>query len=186
MDCSLPGSSVHGSLQARILEWVAISSQEDLPDSGIEPASLTFPALAGRFFTTSITLKSGVLKFQVYQNFLESLLKHKLPGPTSRVFDAVYSCGVWEFASLSNCQGIVMLVKWKSLSRVQLFGTLWTIQSMGFSRQEYWSGYLFPSPGDLPKPGTSHCMSLHCRDHQIQVSHTAGRFFTSWAIREAQ
>ena len=40
MDCSLPGSSVHGILQARILEWVAISSPEDLPDPGIEPGSL--------------------------------------------------------------------------------------------------------------------------------------------------
>ena len=46
----------------------------------------------------------------------------------------------------------------KSLSRVQLFVTPWTAthqapQSMGFSRQEYWSGSPFPSPGDLPNPG---------------------------------
>ena len=31
--------------------------------------------------------------------------------------------------------------------------TPWTIQSMEFSRPEYWSGWLFPSPGDLPNPG---------------------------------
>ena len=42
MDCSPPGSSVQGILQARILEWVAISSSGDLPDPGIEPSS---PAL---------------------------------------------------------------------------------------------------------------------------------------------
>ena len=46
----------------------------------------------------------------------------------------------------------------KSLSRVQLFVTPWTVAyqaslSMGFSRQEYWSGLPFPSPGDLPDPG---------------------------------
>ena len=46
----------------------------------------------------------------------------------------------------------------KSLSRVQLFGTPWTVArqaplSMGFSRQESWSGLPFPSPGDLPNPG---------------------------------
>ena len=51
-----------------------------------------------------------------------------------------------------------MKVKVKSLSRVQLFATLWTVAyqaspSMGFSRQEYWSGLPFPSPGDLPDPG---------------------------------
>ena len=42
MDCSPPGSFVHGILQARILEWGAISSPGDLPDPGIElrsPAS---------------------------------------------------------------------------------------------------------------------------------------------------
>ena len=40
MDCSLPGSSVYGISQARILEWVAIPSPGDLPNSGTEPRSL--------------------------------------------------------------------------------------------------------------------------------------------------
>ena len=43
--------------------------------------------------------------------------------------------------------------KWKSLSRVWLFVTLWAIQSMEFSRSEYWSGSPFPSLGDLPNLG---------------------------------
>ena len=48
-------------------------------------------------------------------------------------------------------------VKVKSLSRVRLFATPWTVAyqappSVGFSRQEYWSGLPFPSPGDLPNP----------------------------------
>ena len=67
MDCNLPASSVHGIFQARILNtmcvcvcvcvcdkllqlWVAISCSRDLPDPGIEPASLESPALAGRIF----------------------------------------------------------------------------------------------------------------------------------------
>ena len=41
VDCSLPGFSVHGILQARILEWVTISFSRDLPDPGIEPGSLS-------------------------------------------------------------------------------------------------------------------------------------------------
>ena len=53
MDCSLPGSSVHGILQARILEWVAMPLPGDLPNPRIKPVSLISPALAGRFFTTS-------------------------------------------------------------------------------------------------------------------------------------
>ena len=40
VDCSLPDSSVHGILQARILEWVAVPFSRDLPDPGIEPRSL--------------------------------------------------------------------------------------------------------------------------------------------------
>ena len=48
--------------------------------------------------------------------------------------------------------------KVKSLSRVRLFATPWTAgyqapPSMEFSKQEYWSGLPFPSPGDLPNPG---------------------------------
>ena len=38
-DCNLPGSSVHGISQARILEWVAVSFSRDLPDPGIKPTS---------------------------------------------------------------------------------------------------------------------------------------------------
>ena len=51
-----------------------------------------------------------------------------------------------------------MKVKVKLLSHVRLFAIPWTVVyqvslSMGFSRQEYWSGLPFPSPGDLPDPG---------------------------------
>ena len=62
--------------------------------------------------------------------------------------------------------------KVSSLSRVRLFVTPWTVAyqappSMGFSRQEYWSGVPFLSPGDLPNPGIEH-----------QVSRIGGRCFT--------
>ena len=52
MDHSPPGSSVHGILQARILEWVAMPSSRDLSSPGTELVSLMSPALAGGFFTT--------------------------------------------------------------------------------------------------------------------------------------
>ena len=53
---------------------------------------------------------------------------------------------------------MVSLSEVKSLSRVRLFATPWTVArqaplSMGFSRQEYWSGLPFRSPGDLSDPG---------------------------------
>ena len=53
LDYTPRGSSDHGIFQARILEWVAISSsRENLPDLGIKPKSPLSPALAGGFFTT--------------------------------------------------------------------------------------------------------------------------------------
>ena len=55
MDCSPPGSSVHGIFQGRILEWVPMPSSRDPPNPGIEPPSLMSPALAGGFFTTGAT-----------------------------------------------------------------------------------------------------------------------------------
>ena len=69
-----------------------------------------------------------------------------------------------------------------SLSRVQLFGTPWTVAhqappSMGFPRQEHWSGLPCPSPGNLPDPGTVP-MSL-------MPPALAGRFFTASAMWEA-
>ena len=51
MDSSPPGSSVTGVSQGRILQWVAISFPEDLPNPGIKPKYLVSPALVGRCFT---------------------------------------------------------------------------------------------------------------------------------------
>ena len=53
VDCSLPGSSM-GILQVRFLERVAVPSR-GLPDPGIEPVSVKFPALTVGFFTTGAT-----------------------------------------------------------------------------------------------------------------------------------
>ena len=64
-------------------------------------------------------------------------------------------------------------------NHVQLCATLWTVAhqaplSMGFSRQEYWSGLPFSFPEDFLNPGLG-----------TWVSHIAGRFFTIWATRKA-
>ena len=61
------------------------------------------------------------------------------------------------FTASLECK-VKVKVKGKSLSCVRLFATPWTVAhqappSMGFSRQEYWSGLPFSSPGDLPDPG---------------------------------
>ena len=69
------------------------------------------------------------------------------------------------FSSLLNNTSCCVL---SHFSSVQLIETPWTVAlqvpvSMGFSRQEYWSGLPCPPPGDLPDPGTESAplMSLH-------------------------
>ena len=108
-DCSPPGSSVLGVLQARILKWVTIPFSR----GSSQPGNQTWVSLiAGRFFTSWATREAPANEWKEV----------------------------------------------KSLSRVRLFATPWTVAyqaplSMGFSRQECWSGLPFPSPGDLPDPG---------------------------------
>ena len=58
--------------------------------------------------------------------------------------------------STSHLNGALCVFSY--FSRVRLFATFWTVAhqappSMGFSRQEYWSGLPHPPPGDLPNPG---------------------------------
>ena len=63
MDCSPPGSSVHGILQARILEWGSPGpAPGNLPNAGTEPVSLVSPALASGFFTTSVIWEASLSK----------------------------------------------------------------------------------------------------------------------------
>ena len=129
LDHSLPGPSVHGILQARILEWLLFLPAGDLPDSGIEPESPASPAFTGIFSTTEPLRRPYILVCFTYIYIYIHIYIH--------THTHIY--------------------KVKSLSHVRLFATPWTVAyqvppSMGFSRQEYWSGLPFPSL-DLPDPG---------------------------------
>ena len=85
----------------------------------------------------------------------------------------------WQVGPLPLAPPGKVKVKVKSLSRLRLFATLRTVAhqappSMGFSRQEYWSGLPFPSPGDLPDPG------IEPRSPALQADTS-----NLWATREA-
>ena len=158
MDSSPPGSSVHEILQARLLEWVAISFSN--------------PHFWGEV---------------QYGNQLERQLVVKI------------QCRVWDRSSvllLNQCFSlaqhwthvshfsILLFMQWpkfkwppvikrclhaQSLSRVWLFAT--PPLTMEFSRQQYWSGLPFPTPGDLPDPGIKLV--------SFASPGLAGRFFTT-------
>ena len=126
MDCSLPGSSVHGILQARILEWVAISF------------SIT-PAAAAKSLQSCPTLCDPIDG-----------------SPPGSPVPGIIQARTLEWVAISFSNPWKWKVKVKSLSRVRLLATPWTAAyqappSMGFSRQEYWSGMPLPSPSITPK-----------------------------------
>ena len=128
MDCSLPGSSLHWILQARILEWVAMPSSRG--------SSRT------RYWALISYLPCNGRQVLYHWHHLGSpYFSGEAPYPMLNKWDE------WNHCLASN------LKNWKSLSHVQFFATPRTMESMEFSRPEYWSGQPFPSLGDLPNPG---------------------------------
>ena len=102
-----------------------------------------------------------VLEKKVYSSaFGWNVLKISVRPISSNVsFKTCVSLLILCFDDLSiGVSGVLKKVKVKLLSHVRLFATPWTVAyqtplSMGFSRKEYWRGFPFPSPGDLPNPG---------------------------------
>ena len=114
-------------------------------------------------------IKKSKLSFLPKFVFIELVLRIQVPWMT-------FLCVTFYFGRLNHvppleerfevlaCKNSHLLIwDWKKvkvlvLSRVQLFVTPWNVAhqaalSMGFSRQEYWNGLPFPSPGDLPNSG---------------------------------
>ena len=102
MDCSPPGSSVHGVSQARIPEWVAISSCRGSSDPETEPVSPASPALAGGFFTIEPQgkFRSKSLCWQVPEMAMQQLS-----------FPTIYLC---EAALYFDCKHISQKMKCRS------------------------------------------------------------------------
>ena len=86
MDCGPPGSSVHGISQARILEWVAISSPGDLPDPGIK---LISPALQA----DSLSLNTREAPYQSLTHLLR---------PISFILSSLWSLSTLPYAHLNT------------------------------------------------------------------------------------
>ena len=102
MDCSPPGSSVHGIPQGRVLDWVAISFFRDLPDQGIESVS---PALAGGFFSTEPPGTPVILFFffQLFYNLICHLYDNNIKSSSSQHIFPFSCCSVAK-SCLTLCQ----------------------------------------------------------------------------------
>ena len=144
VDCSLPGFSVHGILQARILEWVTISFSR----GSSRPRDRTrISHIGGRRFNLWATRKAHIAKL------LQSCptLCDPIDGSPPRLpIPGILQARTLEWAVISSSNAWKWKVKVKSLSHVQPSATPWTAAhqaplSMGVSRQEYWSGVPLPS-----------------------------------------
>ena len=169
------------------------------PNPGIEPVSFTSPVLACVFFTTAPSGEPAFSHFPsgnhllafpmtplficlyfffcvfIYLFFICSEFSHTLewnshgftcvphPDPPSHLPLHPLPLG---FPSAPGPSACLMHPTWAENSKPPFLKE--------FSRQEYWSGLLFPTPGVSSQP----------RD-QTRVSHIVGRYFTSWATREA-
>ena len=128
MDCSLPGSSVHGILQARTLEWVAIAFSVGSPP----PRDRTWVScMAGRFFTIWDTREDPKMDPE-WQNqgtrYLEGrwqvkMLDRNAPLPTERVCLGI-PCRLWTGTRAWGCK------VWMAIPRAQHRGRSWRICSV--------------------------------------------------------
>jgi len=115
MDCTPLGSSIQAILQARTLEWVAISSPGYLPDPGIKlvfPVSLAWQAeflteLSGKHLTTSVQFCGSV----VSDSLQPHRLKHRLscPSPTLGVCSNSCPSSWWCHPTISFCRSLLLL-----------------------------------------------------------------------------
>ena len=127
----------------------------DLPDPGMETVSLTSLDFAGRFFITSATWEApSFCTMLCYAKSLQSCptLCDPIDGsPPGSAIPGILQARTLEWVAVSFSNAWKWQVKLKSLSRVRLPATPWTAAyqappSMGFARQEYWSGLSLPSP----------------------------------------
>ena len=134
MDCSLPGFSVHGISQARILEWVAIASSVDLPGPGLNPGllhwqagSLSLSHLGLHDFATPVDLVYSVCdryiqaercsqKAESYWRFLKTVSKSLCCDLFMYYYFSIalpLHRRVWAFSSCSE-QGLLFIVVHRS------------------------------------------------------------------------
>ena len=140
MDYSLPGSSINGIFQARVLEWGAIAFSENMVQLKLTPEMFECSAKGGMGCKSHGPGEDNLDGYNPACRINPNRNKERQETERTQ-----YGMRLWIQPSLTQ------------FSLVQFFATLWTIVcqaplSMGFSRQEYWSGLPCPLPGDLPDP----------------------------------
>ena len=153
MNCSPPGSFLHGILQTRILEWVAIASSR----GSSQPRGWTHSLLhllhwqADSLPLCHLGSSKGIYAAAKSLQSCPTLWDPIDGSPPGSPVPGILQATTLEWVAISFSNAWKWKVKVKSLSRVRLLATPWTAahqapRSVGFSRQEYWSGVPLPSP----------------------------------------
>ena len=186
VDCSSPGSSVHGILQATVLRWFAMTSSRRSSWPRNKTCISCNPCIAGGLSTAE---PPGKPSFQFCFKNVCGCVKKYSKNVTVLMSRSVLSCSVTSDSL------------WPHGLYPARLPCPW-----GFSRQEYWSGLPCPPPGNLANPGLLHCRQIlyhlsHQRSPRIlewvaypfsrgsfqelnQVLCIEGGFFTRWVTRE--
>ena len=150
MDCSPPRTSVHGILNARTLDWVAIPFFR----RSSWPSDQTWVSCIASRFNTIWATREAQSRYAAAAESLQSCptLCDPIDGsPPGCPIPGILQARTLEWVAISFSSAWKWKVKVKSLSHVWPSATPWTAAyqappSMGFSRQEYWSGVPLPSP----------------------------------------
>ena len=157
-DCSPPGCSVHGILQARTLEWFAISFSIYIWTNEIANTFYHFPLWCYSFSCGFLFLYEAIHICTCMHVHTAAAAAKSLPScptlcdpvdgsPPGSLVPGIHQARTLEWVAIFFSNAWKCRVKVKSLSCVQLLATPWTAAHqapppMGFSRQQYWSGYL--------------------------------------------
>ena len=141
MEGSLPGSSVHGILQASILEGIAMPSSIKVTHYGIWFQRFWTIGEINELYPFINAAAAAAKSFQSCPTLCIPIDGSPTGSPVSEILQA----RVLKWVAISFSNAWKWKVKVKSLSHIRLLATPWTAAyqappSMGFSRQEYWSG----------------------------------------------
>ena len=177
MVSSLPGSSVHGILQARILEWVAFPRRSSWPRDRTQVS-----CIAGRFFTIWAMREAQISRLNSSGRELRSLFW-------------IAHCWLWEKAMAPHSSTVARKISWmEEPGRLQSMGSLrvrhdWAI-SLSLSTLMHWRRKLQPTPVFLPGESHGRRSLVGCSPWGRRVGHdwsdlaAAAALLSLWYHRE--
>ena len=192
MDYSPPGASVHGVLQTRTLEWVAISFSREFPDPGMEPLSLTAPALVGGFFTTSATWETQHRRWKCFIVILALVFSISVPMLMYLLSHCTSALQIWKIETLCLV-ALLFIIFCLTVPETFFLNPTWVSECRSVVSDSLRPHELCSPPGSsihgifqariLESVAISFSRKSSWPRDWTQVSRIVGRRFTVWATK---